>query len=151
AVFGGAAGTVTVDGTQWFDTLQFITDGYTLTGGSLALSPASGSSAFINVGGGASATLGSALIDGTGTSLTKVGAGTLHLTGLNTYTGTTTIAAGTLVAGVAGVGSGAIVNDGIFELHHSGVVADFANDVSGDGAVHKTGSGAVRLTGQNTY
>jgi autotransporter-associated beta strand protein len=56
AHFGGTAGIVSVVGTQRFDTLQFASDGYVLTGGTLALSPASGSYATINTDTGVSAT-----------------------------------------------------------------------------------------------
>src|SRR5204862_531145 len=49
---------------------------------------------------GQSVTLASPLISSGGT-LTKLGAGTLTLTGANTYTGGTTIAAGTLQIGGA--------------------------------------------------
>ena len=74
-VFQGTAGTVTVSGTQNFDTLQFNSDGYLLTGGVLGLGVAGGGT--INTAAGVTATIGSAIIDGVGTSLTKVGAGTL--------------------------------------------------------------------------
>jgi len=44
-------------------------------------------------------------IDSAGTGLTKISTGTLTLTGVNNYTGPTTVSAGTLVVGVASVGS----------------------------------------------
>ncbi len=94
-VFQGTAGTVTVTGTQAFDTLQFNTDGYILNGGQLGIGVAGGSTINVN-GAGLTTTINSAIVDGVGTSLTKVGAGTLNLGGVNTYTGGTTISAGTL-------------------------------------------------------
>ena len=45
----------------------------------------------------------SSIMAGAATSLTKAGAGILILTATNTYTGGTTVAAGTLSAGAAGV------------------------------------------------
>jgi len=99
-VFQGAAGTVTVAGTQSFDTLQFNSDGYVLNGGALGFGVGDGGT--INTAAGVTATIGSALIDGSGTNLTKVGAGALTLAGNNLYTGETRIAAGTLRLGAAG-------------------------------------------------
>ena len=60
----------------------------TLSGGTVNL----GSSTVLSVSGGTSA----GVIAGNGGSLTKTGGGTLTLTGVSTYTGGTTVAAGTL-------------------------------------------------------
>ncbi|MEX2168641.1 MAG: autotransporter-associated beta strand repeat-containing protein [Pirellulales bacterium] len=51
------------------------------------------------------------LIAGTGGKLTKVGAGTLTLSGANTYTGLTTVDEGTLVVN-GSIAAGAVVKDG---------------------------------------
>ena len=53
------------------------------------------------VGGTGPLTLSGVISDGAGNTLTKVGAGTLNLTGANNYTGLTTVSAGTLSAGNA--------------------------------------------------
>ena len=61
-------------------------------------------------------------ISGTGT-LTKIGAGTTTLTGANTYSGTTTISAGTLQIGNGGttgtLGSGNVVNNAALRINRS--------------------------------
>ncbi|MGS1010052.1 autotransporter-associated beta strand repeat-containing protein [Achromobacter anxifer] len=113
AVFGGSSGgNVSVAGTQSFDTLQFSTNGYNLAGGSLAFSPASGTQGTINTDAGISAAIATTIVDGSGTSLLKVGGGTLTLSGSNTYSGGTTVAEGTLVAaGNNALGSGAVTVD----------------------------------------
>lgn len=114
-VFAGSAGTVTVDGTQGFDTLQFSTDGYVLTGGTLALNPASGTVGTFNIDTGVSTTVASTIANGTGNELSKVGAGTLVLSGANTYDGGTRLLGGTLsVSSDANLGaaSGALTFDG---------------------------------------
>jgi len=99
AVFGGSSGgNVSVAGAQSFDTLQFSTNGYNLTGGNLAFSPASGTQGTLNTDAGISAAIATTIVDGSGTSLLKVGGGTLTLSGSNTYSGGTTVAEGTLVA-----------------------------------------------------
>ena len=113
AVFGGSAGgNVTVAGAQSFDTLQFSTNGYNLAGGSLAFSPFSGTQGTINTDAGISAAIATTLVDGSGTSLLKVGGGTLTLSGANTYSGGTTVAEGTLVAANNNaLGAGAVTVD----------------------------------------
>ena len=103
AIFGGAAGTVTVDGTpgQLQATgMQFLTDGYTLTGDSVQLVTSDGTTPIIRVGDGTAssapytATVSSVLTGNQG--LEKADAGTLVLTAANTYTGNTAVSGGTL-------------------------------------------------------
>lgn len=90
AIFGDVAGTVTLSTGIRANTLTFNTAGYTITGNTLTLA---GTAPTINAN--ANATI-SSIIAGT-TGLTKVGTGVLTLSGVNTYTGGTTINAGTLV------------------------------------------------------
>ena len=108
SIFGGAAGTVTVDdagGTQPVATkgMQFASDGYYLTGDSLTLAAASaGAFSEIRVGDGSGASAGwTTTIDNTltGVGLNKTGAGTLVLNGVNAYTQGTMLTAGTLSVG----------------------------------------------------
>ncbi|MGF6254511.1 fibronectin-binding autotransporter adhesin [Ensifer sp. LBL] len=141
-VFAGATGgTVNVVGTQGFDTLQFsaTTDGsgYTINGGVLAFNPASGTAATINVGNGVATTIGSVLQNGaTGTGLNKVGNGTLTLTGMNTYTGATSIAAGGTLA-LSGQGrinaSSGLTADGTFDV--SAAASAQVKSLAGSGQV----------------
>ncbi|MBN8944268.1 MAG: autotransporter domain-containing protein [Rhizobiales bacterium] len=174
-VFRGAAGTVTVSGTQNFDTLQFSTDGYRLSGGTLAFNPASGSAATILVDSGVGVTIGSVLTDGTGNSLTKTGTGTLTLTGTNTYTGGTMITSGVLsVAADANLGAasgGLAFNGGTLAATTSfdtaravtlgaggggidvgaATTLGLSGTVSGSGDLIKQGAGTLVLTGINGY
>ena len=146
---GSVGGAVTVQGSQTFDTLQFMTDGYTLAGGTLLLGPATGT---VNVDGGVAATIGS-VIDGAGKSLDKVGTGTLTLTGDNTYTGATTISSGTLSlgnGGTTGSVAGNIVDNAALVFNRSNALT-YAGLISGTGTVTKSGAGTLTLTGDNTY
>ncbi|MGB3819759.1 autotransporter-associated beta strand repeat-containing protein, partial [Achromobacter pulmonis] len=91
--------------------------------------------------------------DWDGNSLTKQGAGTLILSGDNTYTGLTTVDAGTLRVGLNGdTGSvaGDIVNHGHVIFDRSNALT-YAGVISGGGALTLAGSGALTLTGANTY
>ncbi|WP_461343709.1 autotransporter-associated beta strand repeat-containing protein [Brevundimonas sp. GN22] len=93
--------TITVDGTQAFRGLQFVDDGYTLTGAYGALS-ATGNAEIRILGG--TATIETE-ITGTG-SLWKTQGGTLVLLNQNTYKGGTYVAGGTLqVSADANLGS----------------------------------------------
>ena len=84
-------------------------------------------------------------------ALTKAGAGKLTLTANNSYTGGTTISAGTLVLSENGaLGTGAVVNNAALVFAHDSDQT-FNNAVSGTGAVTKTGAGTLSLTNANSY
>jgi len=102
--FRGTGGEVTVSGTvNPAAGMDFQSDGYTLTGGTINLAGASASANELKVATGVSATIGSTLAGENG--MTKAGTGKLVLTGTNTYGGETVVNAGNLVVGVNGVGS----------------------------------------------
>ncbi|MDQ0317861.1 autotransporter outer membrane beta-barrel domain-containing protein, partial [Amorphus orientalis] len=151
-VFMGTAGTVTVSGTQAFDTLQVKTDGYQVTGGTLALAPASGSAGTVNVDAGVTATIASTIADGTGSKLVKAGSGTLRLTGVNAYTGGTDVSAGRLI-GTTGSIKGNIQNAGTVEFAQT-TNGTFAGTIGGldgtSGQMVKSGAGTLRLTGASS-
>lgn len=89
----------------------------------------------------------------TGENLALNGAGTLILTGTNSYD-TTTIAAGTLQVGNGGttgtLGSGAVTNNASLVFNRSNAYI-VSNAISGTGSVTQAGSGTTILTGNNTY
>ncbi|QCB56106.1 autotransporter outer membrane beta-barrel domain-containing protein [Sphingopyxis sp. PAMC25046] len=176
AIFGGTAGTVTVDngpGAVSATGMQFATNGYVITGDALALD---GVQATIRVGDGSTAgagftaTINSAL---SGTAqLVKTDAGTLVLGGTNSYTGGTQIVGGTLrISNDANLGaaSGEVTLDGGtletsatltsargFAVTGGGTIATAADTVftynglfSGTGALTKNGAGTLLVTADN--
>jgi autotransporter-associated beta strand protein len=95
----------------------------------------------------------SGMIGGTGT-LTKLGTRTLILTGTNTYSGSTTITAGSLRLGIGSnsgsIASLSIINNSGLEFSRSDPVT-YGGIISGTGAVTKNSGGTLTLTGENTY
>lgn len=92
------------------------------------------------------------VISGTG-SLTQAGAGTTTLTSSNTYTGGTTVSAGTLQIGNGGTtGSiaGDVTNNSTLAFNRSDDIT-VANVISGTGSLTQAGEGKTTLTGTNTY
>ncbi len=183
AVFQGNAGTVTVDdsaGDISVTGMQFVIDGYNITGDSVTLANAGSA---IRVGDGSAqsagitAVISSDLIGGGG--LNKTDLGTLVLAGDNRFTGGTTVSGGTLQLGAAerllNSGSVAIASGATFDLNGfdetigalsgagnvtlgagSLTTGDSTNTLfsgiaSGSGGLVKMGSGTLTLTGENTY
>jgi outer membrane autotransporter protein len=185
AIFGGAPGTVTVDnsaGAVQASGMQFASDGYVLKGGTLTLVDPAQNPVEVRVGDGSAASMGwtttinnvIAGIDG----LAKTGAGTLVLTGTNTYTGGTFIRAGALSvdsdAELGGVSGGVTLDGGLLRVtgtafNHTARalglggngggfdIADAANtftvdqDLSGPGGLIQQGAGTLVLSGTNSY
>ena len=93
-------------------------------------------------------------ISGAG-SLTQAGIGALILTGSNTYSGLTTISAGTLQVGSGGTagsigGTSGVSNNGVLAFDLSST-ATFSQAVTGAGSLVQAGAGALILTGSNAY
>ncbi|MGN0886396.1 MAG: beta strand repeat-containing protein [Candidatus Spyradenecus sp.] len=79
-------------------------------------------------------------------AVTKAGAGTLTLTGVNTKSGTLTISAGTVKLQDAASWAGAIANSGTLEIANA-TDKTLSNTISGAGTVKKSGAGTLALTG----
>jgi filamentous hemagglutinin family protein len=120
--------------------------------GSLAGGGAIGGNVTLGTGslttGVATNTTYSGIISGTG-GLTKQGTGTFTLSGVNTYSGATTINAGTLRLGAANRipdSSAVVVNAGTFSLNN---FSDTVGSIAGAGAVN-LGTGTLSAGGNNT-
>ena len=158
-----------------------VTGGATLNAGTITLASSAGSSGTLNIGAGAGnpavapGTLDTpSIIFGAGTGTinfnhtsanyvfapaisgngrVNVLAGTTILTADNTYSGGTTITAGTLQLGNGGTtGSivGDVVDNGTLVFNRSASFA-FGGVISGTGSVSQIGTGTTFLTGSNTY
>jgi len=119
---------------------------FTLTDGTTSQINVSNSTTILTMSGSSASTTG---------GLTKGSAGTLVLSGNNTYTGATTISAGTLQISSAGqLGSGTyaanIANNGTFSLN-STAGQTLSGRISGSGALVKDNTSILTLSGNNTY
>ena len=120
----------------------------TLSGGSRILT--------VNIGAsvaGKSLTLSGAIGDGGNTyGLNKAGTGNLVLSGVNTYTGTTTVSGGALIIDDGSIGASSdIVNNAALEYKLNTNARTYSNVISGTGNLIKSGSNTLTLSGANTY
>ncbi|SEI87641.1 outer membrane autotransporter barrel domain-containing protein [Sphingobium sp. AP50] len=153
--FAGTAGTVTVDnslGNVAVEGMHFAVNGYHIVGEAIELS---GTAATVRVGDGTAdgasfvATIDAPL---TGTAgLTKTDLGILVLGGENSYSGTTTVAGGTLMGSATSFGSGdAVIDAGASLIIDQAADATFANAISGEGSLFKTGVGTLEVTADSS-
>jgi filamentous hemagglutinin family protein len=124
----------------------------TTTGAATVAGLSTGGGAILLDVGGTSTVSG--VIAGTGTTLTKQGAGTLTLSGANTYTGLTTVSAGTLVANnnaALGTTAGAttVTSGATLAIQGGRTIAD-ALTITGSG-VGGTAGALRNISGNNTY
>ena len=132
-----------------------VTSAPILAGGTLTLNNANSSSTAFSVTSTStiqSPTTGTATLSGVFSgagSLNFTGTGTTVLSGVNTYTGGTTVSSGTLQGNTTSI-QGAITNNGkvVFDQPSTGT---FSGTIAGSGSVVVQNSGAVVLTGANTY
>lgn len=96
-ILANAAG-VSLDITGFNNTIGSLSGGGA-AGGNVSLGAAT-----LTTGGNNTSTTYDGVVSGTGGGVTKVGTGTLVFTAVNTYTGSTTVNAGNLQVGAAGVG-----------------------------------------------
>jgi len=136
----GTTGGATIDQSGPPGTLTFTSD-FTATGSGAKTLTLQGSTSGTGV-------ISGKIVDSTGgaTSLTKAGTGTWTLSGANTYTGTTTVSAGTLAYGANDViATGAVtVSGGTLSL---GIYSDEVGTVTVSTSGSITGSGTLTSTG----
>ncbi|TWT04987.1 autotransporter domain-containing protein [Reyranella sp. CPCC 100927] len=142
---GDAAGGLSFDG----GTLRVIGTGFTSTPRTITWGAGGGG---FDIADPANSFTVSQVLSGTG-GLVKQGAGTLVLTGLNTYSGGTTINAGTLQLGNGGpTGSitGNVINNGVLAINRNAGLT-LNGVISGSGSLFLTDGSDAILTADNTY
>ena len=152
---GTGKGNVTLASGGILDVNNFSATVNGLSGSGTVTNGLSGASTFSVGSGDATSSFGGVIQDGNGIlSFTKVGSGTQTLTAVQTYTGTTTVALGTLKLGVAnalpfGFGNGNLTVNGTLDLAG---YAQTVNALSGSGYVTNSVVGTATLTAgsQNT-
>lgn len=163
-------------GSLSFGALASATVGGLTGGGPLVLNNASGGAVALSVGNNGFDAASSGAISGSG-GLTKVGSGTQTLTGVNSYSGSTTLVAGKLsistVSNIGGANAALSFNGGIlqvtgtnatsvdnlpvnwgsfnggFDIASAANTFTIASSLGGTGSFNKAGAGLLSLTAAN--
>lgn len=149
----GGALALTRDNTQtWSSGFTFKgTNDLNLGTGAVVMNAARGVGITVAAG---KLTVGGSISGAPTIGLTKAGAGTLILTGNSSYTGATTVSAGTLQIGDGGtsgfLSSNSLVNNSAVVFNRSNATS-FDGAISGKGSVSQTGGGTLTLNGANSY
>ncbi|WP_176630426.1 autotransporter-associated beta strand repeat-containing protein [Desulfolutivibrio sulfoxidireducens] len=127
-----------------------VSQGTLTLGGGLTASKAAIASNGLLIWSPSADTAYAGVIEGAG-DFQKSGAATLTLSGANTYTGSTTVAAGTLrVTGSLDSMSVQVADGGLFDMSPS-VNTTYAGVIAGAGGFQKSGAATLTLSGANTY
>ena len=155
-----SGGTTFSAGTVAIATAEALGSGAsTFDGGTLANTAALTLASAVTLGSGGAtfATTGgdltlSGVVSGVG-SLTKTGGATLIFTGANTYSGHTTVSAGTLQIGDGGISGGIVgdITDNAALVFNRSDALTYSGNISGTGSFTQSGSGTLTLAGANTY
>lgn len=144
------AGNLTLAGDNSYTGITTISEGIlTLTGDTSSLSAEMINNAAVVFNQSINSTF-SPIISGSGT-VTKLGSGNFTLSGDNSYSGLTTISAGTLIltGNTTNLG-GDMLNNAAVNFNQS-VDRTYSHNISGSGTLTKAGSSTLTLTGTNSY
>ena len=140
------AGNLTLSGANTYSGGTIVSGG-SLTGSTTSLQGAITNNATVVVSQDADGTYSGAM-DGTG-SLTKSGTGNVTLSGANTYSGGTTVSAGTLTGTTSSLQRDITNNAAVvFSQDTDGT---YSGAMTGTGSLTKSGTGNVTLSGANDY
>src|SRR5439155_470670 len=147
---GSGKGNASVTGTMDLYTFSETVNG--LSGAGTVDTVAGGTPTFTAGGNDQSSSFSGVIKNTAGTlALTKTGSGTLTLSGANTYSGNTTVSAGTLKLGAAnvipdGTGKGNVSVSGTLDLN---ALSETINGLTGAGTIDTVAGGTPTLTAGN--